>query len=566
MDSQRSTLVHWFRKGLRLHDNPALSHIFTAANAAPGKYFVRPIFILDPGILDWMQVGANRWRFLQQTLEDLDNQLRKLNSRLFVVRGKPAEVFPRIFKSWRVEMLTFETDIEPYSVTRDAAVQKLAKAEGVRVETHCSHTIYNPELVIAKNLGKAPITYQKFLGIVEQLKVPKVLGVPEKLKKMPTPPKDEVEQKDSAAYDCPTIKQLVKRPEELGPNKFPGGKNIVKLLITTTTMWISFYQTGETEALRRMEESLKDEIWVARFEKPNTAPNSLEPSTTVLSPYLKFGCLSARLFNQKLKEIIKRQPKHSQPPVSLIGQLMWREFYYTVAAAEPNFDRMLGNVYCMQIPWQEHPDHLEAWTHGRTGYPFIDAIMRQLRQEGWIHHLARHAVACFLTRGDLWISWEEGQRVFEQLLLDQDWALNAGNWMWLSASAFFHQYFRVYSPVAFGKKTDPQGHYIRKYVPELSKYPAGCIYEPWKASLVDQRAYGCVLGTDYPHRIVKHEVVHKENIKRMGAAYKVNREVRTGKEEESSLEKSGENQKPPRLASGRCEGQPEVPLSENVKT
>eukprot|EP00099_Drosophila_melanogaster_P007952 NP_001260632.1 (6-4)-photolyase, isoform C [Drosophila melanogaster] len=519
MDSQRSTLVHWFRKGLRLHDNPALSHIFTAANAAPGKYFVRPIFILDPGILDWMQVGANRWRFLQQTLEDLDNQLRKLNSRLFVVRGKPAEVFPRIFKSWRVEMLTFETDIEPYSVTRDAAVQKLAKAEGVRVETHCSHTIYNPELVIAKNLGKAPITYQKFLGIVEQLKVPKVLGVPEKLKNMPTPPKDEVEQKDSAAYDCPTMKQLVKRPEELGPNKFPG---------------------GETEALRRMEESLKDEIWVARFEKPNTAPNSLEPSTTVLSPYLKFGCLSARLFNQKLKEIIKRQPKHSQPPVSLIGQLMWREFYYTVAAAEPNFDRMLGNVYCMQIPWQEHPDHLEAWTHGRTGYPFIDAIMRQLRQEGWIHHLARHAVACFLTRGDLWISWEEGQRVFEQLLLDQDWALNAGNWMWLSASAFFHQYFRVYSPVAFGKKTDPQGHYIRKYVPELSKYPAGCIYEPWKASLVDQRAYGCVLGTDYPHRIVKHEVVHKENIKRMGAAYKVNREVRTGKEEESSFEEKSE--------------------------
>jgi len=289
-----------------------------------------------------------------------------------------------------------------------------------------------------------------------------------------------------------------------------------------------------------MEESLKDELWVARFEKPNTAPNSLEPSTTVLSPYLKFGCLSARLFYQKLKEILKRQTKHSQPPVSLVGQLMWREFYYTVAAAEPNFDRMLGNIYCLQIPWQEQPEHLEAWTHGRTGYPLIDAIMRQLRQEGWIHHLARHAVACFLTRGDLWISWEEGQRVFEQLLLDQDWALNAGNWMWLSASAFFHQYFRVYSPVAFGKKTDPQGHYIRKYVPELAKYPAGCIYEPWKASLADQRTYGCVLGTDYPHRIVKHEVVHKENIKRMGAAYKVNREVRTGKEEQSSFEEKPE--------------------------
>lgn len=290
--------------------------------------------------------------------------------------------------------------------------------------------------------------------------------------------------------------------------------------------------TGETEGLRRMEVSLLDERWVAQFEKPNTSPNSLEPSTTVLSPYLKFGCLSARLLHQRLREILARQPKHSKPPTSLVGQVMWREFYYTVAAADPNFDRMLGNAYSLQIPWQENPEHLKAWAEGRTGYPFIDAIMRQLRQEGWIHHLARHAVACFLTRGDLWISWEEGQRVFEQLLLDQDWALNAGNWMWLSASAFFHQYFRVYSPVAFGKKTDKTGEYIRKYVPELAKYPAGIIYEPWKATLSAQREYGCVLGVDYPHRIVNHDIVHKENIKRMGEAYKVNREVRTGKAED----------------------------------
>jgi cryptochrome len=97
----------------------------------------------------------------------------------------------------------------------------------------------------------------------------------------------------------------------------------------------------------------------------------------------------------------------------------------------------------------------------KTGYPFIDAIMTQLRTEGWIHHLARHAVACFLTRGDLWCHWEEGQKVFEELLLDADWALNAGNWMWLSASAFFHQYYRVYGPVSFGKKTDKHGDYIK---------------------------------------------------------------------------------------------------------
>ncbi|KAH8263612.1 hypothetical protein KR044_011404 [Drosophila immigrans] len=514
--SQRRTLVHWFRKGLRVHDNPALSQVFDVARSAPHAYSVRPIFLLDPGILDWMQVGANRWRFLQQTLCDLDKQLRELNSRLYVVRGKPVELFPELFKRWHVELLTYESDIEPYAVKRDAAVQRLAAADQVKVDTHCSHTIYNPELVMARNLGKAPITYQKFLGIVEQLKLPKVRDKPEKLPQEVQPLLDVLELADAHVYDCPTLAHLVKRPDELGVNKFPG---------------------GETEALRRLEASLSDEKWVASFEKPKTAPNSLEPSTTVLSPYLKFGCLSARLLYERLREILARHPKHSKPPVSLVGQLLWREFYYTVAAAEPNFDRMMGNAYCMQIDWQEQPDHLAAWTHGRTGYPFIDAIMRQLRQEGWIHHLARHAVACFLTRGDLWISWEEGQRVFEQLLLDQDWALNAGNWMWLSASAFFHQYFRVYSPVAFGKKTDPTGAYIRKYVPELAKYPANCIFEPWKATLSAQREYGCVLGVDYPQRIVNHDIVHKENIKRMSAAYKVNREVRTGKQEDEEADK-----------------------------
>ncbi|XP_017469330.1 PREDICTED: cryptochrome-1 [Rhagoletis zephyria] len=504
----KNTLVHWFRKGLRVHDNPALTLVFNKALSSPTQFCVRPIFVLDSALLEWLRVGANRWRFLQQTLADLDAQLRELNSQLYVVRGTPTTVFPRIFKDWRVSLLTYETDIEPYALNRDAEVQRLAKEAGVKVDACCSHTIYNPELVIQRNGGSAPLTYQKFLSVVEKLKVALPVATPTRLSVEHKPPKDDMEQKDPNCYLFPTLEELVKRPEELGENKFPG---------------------GETEGLRRLEASLSDESWVAAFEKPNTSPNSLEPSTTVLSPYLKFGCLSARLFHQRLMTVLKRHPKHSKPPVSLLGQLLWREFYYTAAASEPNFDRMIGNKFCMQIPWESNEAHLAAWTHGRTGYPFIDAIMRQLRQEGWIHHLARHAVACFLTRGDLWISWEEGQKVFEELLLDQDWALNAGNWMWLSASAFFYQYFRVYSPVAFGKKTDATGAYIRKYVPELAKYPAGCIYEPWKSSLSAQREYGCVLGEDYPHRIVNHEIVHKENIKRMTAAYKVNREVKQGK-------------------------------------
>lgn len=227
MATQRRALVHWFRKGLRVHDNPALSQIFDLARASPKEFCVRPIFILDPGILDWMQVGANRWRFLQQTLSDLDQKLRELNSRLYVVRGKPVEVFPHLFERWHVHLLTYETDIEPYAVQRDVAVQKLALEKKVKVDCHCSHTIYNPELIIARNMGKAPITYQKFLGIVEKMKLPKILPAPEKLPMDMQPTDDELEAKDTSVYDCPTLEQLVKRPEELGPNKFLGGKETI---------------------------------------------------------------------------------------------------------------------------------------------------------------------------------------------------------------------------------------------------------------------------------------------------------------------------------------------------
>lgn len=174
---------------------------------------------------------------------------------------------------------------------------------------------------------------------------------------------------------------------------------------------------------------------------------------------------------------------------------------------------------CRQIPWQRDDNLISAWKNARTGYPFIDAIMTQLRVEGWIHHLTRHAVACFLTRGDLWQHWEEGAKIFDLYLLDADWALNNGNWQWLSCSNFFYQYFRCYSPVAFGKKTDKNGDYIRKWLPQLSRFPQQYIYEPWTAPLSLQKSCGCVIGEDYPARIVIHETVSKENMNKMKIAY-----------------------------------------------
>lgn len=145
--------------------------------------------------------------------------------------------------------------------------------------------------------------------------------------------------------------------------------------------------------------------------------------------------------------------------------------------------------------------------------------MTQLREEGWIHHLARHAVACFLTRGDLWISWEEGMKVFEELLLDADWSVNAGMWMWLSCSSFFQQFFHCYCPVRFGRKADPNGDYIRKYLPVLKNYPIKYIHEPWIAPEAVQKTAKCIIGKDYPVPMVNHSVASRMNMERMKQVY-----------------------------------------------
>ncbi|XP_056463579.1 cryptochrome circadian regulator 5 [Gadus chalcogrammus] len=483
--------IHWFRKGLRLHDNPALM------SALRGCKEIYPLFILDPCIHNKESMGVNPWRFLMGSLQDLDGSLRKLNLRLFVVRGKPQDILPQLFQKWGVSRMTYEYDTEPYSRSRDLKVSELAKEHGVEVVYKISHTLHDVDRIIEENNGKAPLTYGRFQTVLKTLGPPK-RPIPsptvENIKDVKAPC---VESHEEQQYGLPSLEELGHDLSCLQEAQFPG---------------------GEEEALRRLEESMERTGWVCSFEKPQTAPNSLSPSTTVLSPYLTFGCLSARTFWWRLADVYQGK-KHSAPPVSLHGQLLWREFFYTASVGVPNFDRMLDNPVCTQIDWDTNPEYLSAWKEARTGFPFIDAIMTQLRREGWIHHLARHAVACFLTRGDLWISWEEGKKVFEGLLLDGDWALNAGNWLWLSASAFFHQYFRVYSPIAFGKKTDKHGEYIKKYLPVLKKFPVEYIYEPWKAPLSVQKAAGCIVGKDYPSPIVEHEVISKQNIQRMKTSY-----------------------------------------------
>uniref|UniRef100_A0A493TQV3 Cryptochrome-1 n=1 Tax=Anas platyrhynchos platyrhynchos TaxID=8840 RepID=A0A493TQV3_ANAPP len=436
-------------------------------------------------------------RFLLQCLEDLDANLRKLNSRLFVIRGQPADVFPRLFKEWNIAKLSIEYDSEPFGKERDAAIKKLASEAGVEVIVRISHTLYDLDKIIELNGGQPPLTYKRFQTLIsrmEPLEMPVETITPEVMEKCTTPVSDDHDEK----YGVPSLEELGFDTDGLPSAVWPG---------------------GETEALTRLERHLERKAWVANFERPRMNANSLLASPTGLSPYLRFGCLSCRLFYFKLTDLYKKVKKNSSPPLSLYGQLLWREFFYTAATNNPRFDKMEGNPICVQIPWDKNPEALAKWAEGRTGFPWIDAIMTQLRQEGWIHHLARHAVACFLTRGDLWISWEEGMKVFEELLLDADWSVNAGSWMWLSCSSFFQQFFHCYCPVGFGRRTDPNGDYIRRYLPVLRGFPAKYIYDPWNAPESIQKAAKCIIGVNYPKPMVNHAEASRLNIERMKQIY-----------------------------------------------
>ena len=497
--------IYWFRmSSLRLHDHPAL------LAAAEGSSCLYPVFCLERRIAT--PYGKNRRRFLLESLRDLDAGLRSLNSRLIVLDGAPEVALRAALADWSVDRLAYQLDLASAESKRSAAaVDALAEAAGVQVLARGGHTMCDLDALLRRAGGSPTTSYAPFVKHFEaEVRAAPIVARPAPSRLPPVG--GEATAADDAARAVPA-------PADVG---LPADADAAVLV-----------RGGESAALARLDEHLQRRggAWAAEMEKPATSPMALEPfgagtrSTTVLSPYLAFGCLSPRLFYTRLAaEAYGRHPKHAMPPVSLHGQLLWREFFHTCAHGTPNYERMVGNPICRQVPWGDDKEVLAAWAEGRTGYPWIDAAMTQLRREGWIHHLARHAVACFLTRGDLWQSWEKGAAVFEELLLDVDPALNAGNWMWLSASCFFYQYFRCYSPVAFPKKYDKDGAYVRRWLPALADFPAKYIYEPWKAPIADQKAAGCIIGKDYPKPIVAHDVASKANMAKMAEAYAAHKE------------------------------------------
>lgn len=526
--SAQKNVLHWFRNGLRLTDNLPLLH--AAEKVVGSNAQLYPIFIFDPEFVNQPSSSPHGFQFLIDSLEDLDVQLRaKFQSQLLILHGPPPLLFDTLLSQWNIGHVSFEQATEPYARTRDRDVRELCSRHDVSVHVAPGHTLFDLETYDASTSSSSFSAFAK--GFYKR-KIPQPIPLSDL--NLPSlvelPPSFTIIIDDDSSSESSSSSSSKKKKKNHHQNwGYTPSRGVPKLdkVLCSDESASSFsefkfkFPGGETEGLRRMAHVLARETYVQQFEKPKTSPTSIEePSTTVLSPYLRFGCVSTRVFWFGIQHVLDlSKSRVSQPPMSLHGQLMFREMFHLAASRNPNFHHIEHNAQVRQIPWLENPEHLRAWKFGQTGYPFIDAIMTQLRLEGWIHHLARHAVACFLTRGELFLSWVEGARVFQEFLIDHDEALNNANWQWLSCSNFFHQYWKCYSPVSFGKQHDPEGTYVRQYLPVLKHVPTKYIYEPWKLSKADQVKYGCVLGRDYPQRIVDGEVVRKRNREWMKEAF-----------------------------------------------
>ena len=470
------TSLHWFRlDALRLHDNPA----FTDAVSCSMRF--RAVFIIDP----WFNAnysrgpGVNVWRFLLEALHDLDFQLQKkpFNTRLNVLVGQPVHVLPQAFEKWNVKRLTFQASQVSYeSMQHDNIIKLLGQEYNVDVRSFFSHTLYDPAIIIAANNGQIPFTYKLFRQLLP------IIGKPQE--PLPLPVTMSILNMANSSSEIEEPVGKIPSLQDLG-------------FANDAALYTNSWTGGETEALCRLFSFGTSRV----FTSMETPTNWLIAKDS-LSPYLRFGCISPRqLFNQ-LHQFASVSTRGQELFKQTSKNLLLRDFAFLVGATTPKFDIMEGNPLCIQLPWDQHDEILQQWREGKTGYPWIDAIIRQCRKDGWAHFLARESIAVFLTRGYLWISWVLGKDFFHEFMLDFELPVSTICWMQSSCSGFFCNQIESFDPCLVGKKMDMDGVFIKSYVPELRNFPTEYIHYPWKAPLYAQQQAQCIIGTDYPQPIV----------------------------------------------------------------
>jgi deoxyribodipyrimidine photo-lyase len=462
-----TTLV-WFRQDLRLADNPAVS----AAHAAGGA--VIPVYVHAPSEdAPWAPGGASRW-WLHHSLASLSGELAQAGSRLILRAGDGslAELLA-LARATQAERIVWNRRYEPAACERDRQIKQALRSAGLKVESYNSALLREPWEIETQSGDPFQVFTPFWRRCLASGDPPEPQPAPERLK---------------------------------APRDWPSSLPLEGLQLLPRIAWAggldAAWQPGRAGALRQLTRFLAD-----GFGAYGSARNRPDlDGTSRLSPHLHYGELGPREIWQAMRaNALARGLDDSWRQSQFAAEVGWREFAYHLLFHFPHTpDRPLRAKYA-NFPWREDPAALAAWQRGLTGYPIVDAGMRQLWHTGWMHNRVRMIVASFLVK-DLLISWVDGARWFWDTLVDADLASNTLGWQWAAGcGADAAPYFRIFNPLLQGAKFDPDGNYVRRWVPELAGLPASVIHAPWTASRDELLASDLRLGANYPDRLVEHE-------------------------------------------------------------
>lgn len=445
----------WLRRDLRLTDHAA----FAAALAQSGT--IQPVFVFDADVLArFTDPQDRRLSFIAATLQHLHAQLQKKGGGLLVLHGRASEVLPKLAKSLQAQHVFAAEDYEPETINRDAEVAKHAPLKLVK-----DQVIFSPKEIV-KGDGTAFKVYTPYSKAWWAATAPVHFA--------------EHAVNDAGRYaDCNALGNTV-RAAGLRVLDMP------ELLSSIGYSPVSLAEWGVEDAPARLRHFVQQKV--AGYGVARDIMG--ERGTSRISPYLRFGLVSVR-------EAF-RLARAAAGSGKWLGELIWREFYAMILYHYPESVRTEWNpAYRGTLAWQHNAAHIEAWKAGMTGYPVVDAAMRELLATGWMHNRARMIVASFLTK-HLRIDWRVGEEHFAQYLMDYDLASNVGGWQWAASTGTDAQpYFRVFNPYLQSEKFDPDGKYIRMYVPELRDAKGASLHQGWAAGEL-------FIPNGYPKPIVDH--------------------------------------------------------------
>jgi deoxyribodipyrimidine photo-lyase len=452
------TIIVWFRNDLRIHDHPALKI------AADHADYVVPVFIFNDKLLKGKHASSNRNRFLLECLEDLKASLKGVGADLVVRYGQPEIELTKIISNVSAEAVYYSADYTPFSIQRDKTVKSAMTDIGVEFRSFSGRLAVSS---LQKLQTKAATPHKVFTPFWKQW------------------------------LDVQRRETVIVPKKLLLPKLQVGALPKLSAITIQSDFSPQVIKGGESEGRKRLKRFLGERI--ATYHQGNN--DMAADDTSRLSPYLHFGCISPREIETMLPDNMGSRAWHRQ--------LCWREFYHYILFNNPQTNQEFQARY-RTLQWSADKKLLKAWQQGQTGYPAIDAGMRQLLREGWMHNRARLIVGSFLTK-DLWLNWRSGEAYFMRWLIDGDMANNNGNWQWIASVGVdpAPAYRRLYNPSVQRDKFDPTGAYVRRYVPELATVPDKYLSQPWTMPLEIQKQVGCIIGHDYPAPIVDHKAARQ---------------------------------------------------------